>query len=57
MNERSEQRSSFCPRNKSMSSKDSQCRQQRLSPTFYDKGHVDVSEEGEEEEEEERDEP
>ena len=38
-NERSEQRSSFCPRNKSMSSKDSQCRQQRLtsSPHFMTK--------------------
>lgn len=48
-NERSEQRSSFCPRNKSMSSKDSQCRQQRLMSisTFYDKGHMDVSKEGE----------
>lgn len=48
MNERSEQESSFCPRNKSMSSKDSQCRQHRLKiiSTFYDRGHVDVSKQG-----------
>lgn len=47
-NERSEQRSSVCPRNNSISSKDSQCRQQKVNviSTFYDKGHMDVSEEG-----------
>lgn len=55
MNERSEQRSSFCPRNKSMSSKDSQCRQQRLksSPHFMTEDTWMLANRGGGEEEEE----
>lgn len=41
-NEKSEQRSSFCPRNKSTSSKDSQCRQRLTMSTLYDNWHMNV---------------